>query len=371
MRYYLIAGERSGDLHGSNLIKALKKRDPEARFRAWGGEYMEKAGAELVVHYNNLSFMGFVEVVLYFRKVLKYFRFCKKDILTHQPDVVILIDFGGFNLRMARFLKKKNIRVFYYISPKIWAWNTKRAYRVKAHVDRMFVILPFEKDFYASYGVEVDYVGNPVADAIREHTPDPSFLEALNLSEGDNYTALLPGSRNQELISILPAMIRLAKNHPGKRFILAAISSVPHHLYAECRVIPNMDLVFNRTYDILAYARAGVITSGTATLETALWNVPQVVVYRSTSRISVWIARRVIQVKYISLVNLIARDKIVEELIQDNLTEDNLNREFTTIWEDQNERNRIFTAYKEIKNILGKEPVSDKAARLMYDYLIS
>lgn len=369
MRYYLIAGERSGDLHGSNLIKALKKRDREAKFRAWGGNYMEEAGADIVVNYRNLAFMGFIEVILYFNKILNYIRLCKKDIRSYQPDVVILIDFGGFNMRMARFLKKNNYKVFYYISPKVWAWNTGRARSIKANVDRMFVILPFEKDFYHEFGFEVDYVGNPVMDAVRAHKPDPSFLQAIELNPGDRYIALLPGSRNQELSSILPVMIDLAHQYPTEKFVLAAISTVPVELYRSCGNISNIHLVFDRTNDILAHAYAAVVTSGTATLETALWEVPQVVVYRSSSWVSFLIARMVIRIKFISLVNLIAGREVIKELIQSDLTLDHLKTEIDKLLFDEEFRIRILQDYSEIQYTLGNEQVSERAADLMIHYL--
>jgi len=369
MRYYLIAGERSGDLHGANLIKALKKRDREARFRAWGGGYMEEAGADIVVHYRNLAFMGFVEVILYFNKILHFMRLCKKDIRAYRPDVVILIDFGGFNMRMARFLKKHHYKVFYYISPKVWAWNTGRARAIKANVDRMFVILPFEKDFYNEFGFEVDYVGNPVMDAVRAHVPDSSFLQGINLSREDQYIALLPGSRNQELSSILPVMTDLAHQYPLQKFVLAAISTVPGELYRSCKNVPNIHLVFDRTNDILAFAHAAVVTSGTATLETALWEVPQVVVYRSSSRISFLIASMVIRVSFISLVNLIAGREVVKELIQSDLTLGNLKAEMDKLLFDEEVRKKILLDYREIQSTLGNDPVSDRAADLMIQYL--
>ena len=369
MRYYLIAGERSGDLHGANLIRAIRAKDTLAEFRCWGGGYMEEAGAELVVHYRNLALMGFIEVLLYFNKILKYLRLCRRDILSYRPDVVILIDFGGFNMRMARFLHKKRIRVFYYISPKIWAWNTGRARAIRKNVDRMFVILPFEKDFYNKFGFDVDYVGNPVVDSVKSHTPDQAFLNHTGLTPGGRYIALLPGSRNQELKGILPDMVRLAKEFPDEHFILAAISTVPENLYDPCRRVNNIHLVFDRTNDVLAFAYAGVITSGTATLETALWNVPQVVVYRAASRVSFLIARMVIRVKFISLVNLIAGRDVVRELIQQDLTRENLKGALGLILNDEAVRKRILQDYGEIRELLGDDPVSEKAAGLMVGYL--
>jgi lipid-A-disaccharide synthase len=371
MRYYLIAGERSGDLHGANLIRAIRERDPRAEFRCWGGGYMEDAGAELVVHYRNLALMGFIEVILYFNKILKFLKFCRKDIRLYNPDLVILIDFGGFNMRIARFLRKNRFRVFYYISPKIWAWNTSRARVIKKNIDRMFVILPFEKDFYRNFGFDVDYVGNPVVDAVKKHIPDPGFLKGIGMGRGERYVAFLPGSRNQELKSILPILVSLARKHPEEKFVLAAISTVPAALYAPCGDVDNIELVFDRTYDILAYASAGVITSGTATLETALWNVPQVVVYRANSKISLMIARMVIKVKYISLVNLIAGREVVRELIQQDLTPENLGAVLNILLYDREAREKMFQDYREIRDLLGDEPVSARAAELMLGYLMS
>ena len=369
MRYYIVAGERSGDLHGGNLIRSIRKHDDQAQFRVWGGEYMKEAGGDLVVHYNNLAFMGFIEVLLYFRKILKYLRFCKEDIRQFNPDVVVLIDFGGFNLRIAKHLKKSGVRVFYYISPKVWAWNTKRALKIKASVDKMFVILPFEKDFYMKYEFEVDYVGNPVVDAIVAHNPNPSFLREHNLNDKDQYIALLPGSRKQELESILPNMVALAKDMPDMQFILAGIGTADYNQYAPCLEAKNILVIMDRTYDILAYAHAAVVTSGTATLETALWNVPQVVVYRSNSYISLIIAGLVIQVPFISLVNLIAGRKVVDELIQWKLTRKSLQAAIKPLIGDSPERKAVLDGYAEIKRILGDDPVSDTAAQLMVKYL--
>lgn len=369
MRYYLIAGERSGDLHGSNLIKSLKKRDPDALFRCWGGEYMQEAGAELVVHYNDMAFMGFFEVLIYFRKILKNLKHCRRDILEYNPDVVILIDFAGFNLKMASFLSKKNIKNYYYISPKVWAWYTSRAKTIKRIVDRMFVILPFEKEFYLKYDYEVDYVGNPVVDAVNQHKSDQSFLEDPKIFNRENYIALLPGSRKQELKSILPNLVDLASDFPDTQFILGGIKSIPQELYSGVKNVPNITIVYDRTYDVLAFAHAAVVTSGTATLETALWDIPQVVIYRSNSALSVFIAKKVIKVKFISLVNLIAGREVVRELVQESLTREHLNDEMRKLLDDTVYRDRIYNDYAEVRNILGNEPVSDKVADLMIKYL--
>jgi len=369
MRYYIIAGERSGDLHGSNLIKALGKKDDKAVFRGVGGEYMQEAGAEIAMHYKKMAFMGFLEILLYFRRIWQRLNFCKKDILSFHPDVVILIDFAGFNMKIATFLRRKGIKVFYYISPKIWAWYTGRARKIKRDVDRMFVILPFEKDFYKKYDLQVDYVGNPVVDAVKQHQPDNSFLQQEKIFNKEKYIALLPGSRKQELESILPSLVDLANSMKDIQFILAGIKTIPNRFYKEVNQVPNITIVYDRTYDVLAYAHAAVVTSGTATLETALWDIPQVVIYRSNSRLSVLIGRMVIKVNFISLVNLIAGREVVKELIQENLTQEHLNMEVNRLLNNENYRNRIMIDYSEIKNLLGSEIVSDKAADLMHKYL--
>ena len=330
---------------------------------------MEEAGAELVVHYNDMAFMGFIEILFYFRKILKNLKHCRRDILTYNPDVVILIDFAGFNLKIASFLKKKNIKSYFYISPKVWAWYTGRAKKIKRNVDRMFVILPFEKAFYAKYGFEVDYVGNPVIDAVNQHKPDSSFLEDPRIFNKQKYVALLPGSRKQELKSILPNLVKMASDFSETQFILGGIKSISQGLYSDVENVPNITIVYDRTYDVLAFSHAAVVTSGTATLETALWDIPQVVIYRSNSPVTVLIVKMVIKVKFISLVNLIAGREVVRELIQEKLTREHLNDEMLKLLDDTTYRDRIYNDYAEIRNILGNEPVSDKAADLMIKYL--
>jgi lipid-A-disaccharide synthase len=369
MKYYIIAGERSGDLHGGNLIKSLKKRDPECKIRAWGGDYMKNAGAELVMHYNDLAFMGFAEVVLHFRKILRNLEFCRKDILEFSPDIIILIDFAGFNFRVASFAWKKGFRIFYYISPKIWAWYTSRVYRIKSRVERMFVILPFEVDFYKKYGVEVDYVGNPVAEAVRNHLIDKEFAESIRKAGFTKITALLPGSRKQEVLQAIPVMSKIADHYPEVLFLVAGVNNLPGELYSGCSGKPNMRVVFEKTYDILSVADAAIVTSGTATLETALWNVPQVVIYKANLRISAWITRMVIKVKYISLVNLILGRELITELIQENLTHENLVREFNEIITDSGRRDNIIKGYKEVSDKIGHTVTSETAAELMIQYL--
>ncbi len=369
MKYYIIAGERSGDLHGGNLIKSLKNSDPLAIFRVWGGDYMKSAGADLVMHYNDLAFMGFLEVVLNFRKILKNLDHCRNDIVKFKPDVLILIDFAGFNFKIAKFAHQQGFRIFYYISPKIWAWNTKRVYKIKSWVERMFVILPFEKDFYQQYGVEVDYVGNPVAQAVHHHKVDKIFADEIRNKAYDKIVALLPGSRRQELLQSLPLMVHTAKHFPDVLFLVAGVNNLPNKLYDICKEVNNVQVVFEKAYDILSISHAAIVTSGTATLETALWKVPQVVVYKANLRISYWIARMVIKVRFISLVNLIAGEEVVKELIQDNLNEVSLKNEFHKILNDESTRNGILNAYDKIDKELGQQVSSDTAAGLMIRYL--
>lgn len=367
MRYFLIAGERSGDLHGANLVNALKKEDPAAEFFGWGGDKMQKEGVQLLMHYKRLAIMGFVEVIRNYFTIRKMFSLCHKQIREISPDVIILIDYGGFNLRIARFASENGFRVFYYISPKIWAWNTKRAFKIKKYIDRMFVILPFEKDFYRRFDYEVDYVGNPVLDAVRMHTVNTGFTHP----DAREIIALLPGSREQEVKDILPVMIEVAKKKPSCYFIVAAVNTLPRYLYDVAAGIENVSLVFEDTYNLLANSYAAVVTSGTATLETALFNVPQVVLYKSTSLISYYIAKMVIVVEYLSLVNLIANKKVITELVQFDCTADKINEELKRLTNDNQYREKIKDGYQLVRKKLGNNPVSETAARKMYAYLIA
>jgi lipid-A-disaccharide synthase len=367
VKYYLIAGERSGDLHGSNLIKALKGEDPEARFRGFGGDEMQSAGMEIVRHYRELAFMGVLAVIANLGKIRQALNQCKSDILTWQPDVVILIDYAGFNLRIAHFAKQKEFRVFYYISPKVWAWNRNRAYKLKENVDRMFCILPFEKDFFKEYGWYVDYVGNPVLDAVKAFRPRPDFRRENNLPESD-LVALLPGSRKGEVERVLPLLADLAEKHPKRNFVVAGVTSLPEEIYAPVRRIPNVSVVFDSTYDLLAIAQSAIVTSGTATLETALLRVPQVVVYK-THPVEYAIGSRLVKVDFISLVNLIAGIEVVKELLQDAATGENLNREFERIAADVNARETMLNGYGGVLKKLDTGSASENTARLMVGYL--
>lgn len=367
MNYYLIAGERSGDLHAGNLVKALKKNDTNAKVRAWGGEQLEEAGAELVVHYKEIAIMGFIEVLKQFSKIKKYIKLCKRDILSQKPDVVILVDFGGFNLRIAKFCKAKGIRVFYYISPKVWAWNQSRAKAIKANVDRMFCIMPFEKEFYKKYDWEVDYVGNPVMDAVKAHRVDKKFISNWNFNNKQPIIALLPGSRNQELKYMLPVMHEVVKRFPEYQFGVAAIHNFEKNLYRDIASETNVILVHEDTYNLLAHSTSAVVTSGTATLETALWNVPQVVPYRMNS-VNYHIGKKLVKIKYISLVNLIADKEIIKELIQNDMTADNISNELLLITKGK-KREQILNGYSELRSVMGEENASEKTAKLMLSYL--
>lgn len=363
MKYYLIAGERSGDLHGANLIKALKKEDTQAQIRCWGGDAMEQAGGELVVHYRELAFMGFWEVFKNLFTIRKFLRKCEQDLIVYQPDVLILIDYAGFNMRMAKFAKNKGILNYYYISPKLWAWNQGRARKVKAYVDKMFVILPFEKDFYRQFDYPVEYVGNPLLDAIREFAPQQDFRRTYGLDERP-VIAVLPGSRQQEVSNMLRTMLELAPKFPDFQFAVAAVNNLPDSMYAEARQKENVVVIEGKTYDILHQAHAALVTSGTATLETALFEVPQLICYK-TSVVSYKIAKALIKVPFIGLVNLIAEEEVVPELIQQDFNTARLQSELKKIVSETPEREAQLRAYQRIKHMLGKERASEKTARLM------
>lgn len=369
MRYYIIAGERSGDLHGGNLVKSLRKHDADAVIRGFGGEHMEKAGVELAVHYEEMAFMGIFEVFSNLRTITRYIRLCKEDINAFNPDVIILIDYGGFNRRIAHFGRVHHYKVFYYIPPKVWAWYQRRARELKRNVDRLFVILPFEKDFYKKYNWDVDYVGNPVVDAVKAYESDASFTEKLALSNPNvPLIALLPGSRKQELARIIPLMADVVKRQPAYHFVVAAVDNLPPALYDPIKSLPNVSFVYNKTYDLLQHAQAAIVTSGTATLETALFHVPQVVVYRPGA-MTFHILKRLINVPYISLVNLIAGREVVKELIHTAANPIEVSTELVGLV-DGTRRDDVLKGYDEIADILDAGgSASSNAAALMWQYL--
>lgn len=363
MKYYIIAGEKSGDLHAANLMKELSKRDTEAEFRCWGGDKMKEAGGKLVHHYKETAFMGLMEVLRNLTEILGLLRECKRDIVAHQPDVLILVDFAAFNLPIAKFAKKKGFRVFYYISPKVWAWNQKRALKIKKYVDRLFVIMHFEKAFYKKYDYEVDYVGNPLFDEISTFNPNPNFIAENKLTDKP-IIAVLPGSRRQEVRNMLTVMLEIAPKFPDYQFVIAGVDSLKVVLY-EPAIMQDIPVIFNQTYDLLAHAKAALVTSGTATLETALFDVPQVVCYK-TSPLTYHVAKRLIKVKYISLVNLIADKEVVKELIQKELNAANLEKELNKLLQNPAQLHRD---YADMRKKIETEGCSKRTAELMTQYL--
>ena len=367
MKYYLVAGEASGDLHGANLMKSLKEKDPDASFRFFGGDLMKAAGGELVKHYSEMAFMGFIEVIANLSTVLKNITFCKNDILRWQPDTVILIDFPGFNLKIAGYVKSAGIPVCYYISPKVWAWNSRRVLNIKRVVDYMFCILPFEVKFYEKWGMKVDYVGNPLLDAVAAFKLNPDFLRDYDLVD-KKIIALLPGSRHQEITRLLPVMLDAVKKYPAYQAIVAGAPTFSADYYGNFIKGCNVPVIFNATYDILNNAQAAMVASGTATLETALYHVPQVVVYKGNP-ISIAIARMVVKLKFISLVNLIMNRQVVKELIQEECSVDNISSEMSLVLNNQEYKNRMMAGYVELDKIMGGAGASARTAELIIKYI--
>lgn len=366
MKYYIIAGEASGDLHGSNLVKEILKLDPAADIRCWGGDMMQKAGAHLVKHYRSLAFMGFIEVVKNLRTILKNLSFCKKDISAFNPDAIILIDYPGFNLRIAKWAKPAGYKVIYYISPQVWAWKENRVKEIKKFVDKMLVILPFETAFYAKWEYPVEYIGHPLVNVVD------SFLDQKDITDNPDkpIVALLPGSRKQEILKKLPVMLHVAVKFPGYQFIVAMAPGIEESFYATMLApFSNVSSLSGKTYNLLSKAKAALVTSGTATLETALFNVPQIVCYKG-SAISYEIAKRVIRVKYISLVNLIMDKEVVKELIQHQFTAKNLEIELKKILYDEKVISTIKSDYALLKEKLAvQENASAKAAASIISFL--
>ncbi len=351
MKYYIIAGEASGDLHGSNLIKELKKKDASATIRCWGGDLMQQAGGEVVKHYRELAFMGFTEVLLNLRTIFKNLKFCKQDILSNKPDAIILIDYPGFNLRIAKWAKQHGFKIIYYISPQVWAWKENRVKLMKECIDKMLVILPFEKDYFKNrWDWSVEYVGHPLADVIENY--QSSFIN--NQPSDKPIIALLPGSRKQEILKKLPIMLAVAKFFPEYNFIIAKASATEDSFYNELmKGYSNVTTVKNDTYNLLMQSKAALVTSGTATLETALFGVPEVVCYKG-SWLSYQIGKRLVNVKYISLVNLILDKLVVKELLQEELTVENLKTELTDILSNELRLTQLKKDYTDLKTLLSK-----------------
>ncbi|GJM30735.1 MAG: lipid-A-disaccharide synthase [Cyclobacteriaceae bacterium] len=367
MKYYLIAGERSGDLHGSHLVRELRLRDPSAEIRCWGGDQMEQAGAELIVHYKNLSFMGIWEVFRNLLTIKKYMDFCKKDLLQNKPDVLVLIDYPGFNLRMAEFAYQHGIKVCYFISPKLWAWNRKRAAKVKQFVNRMYSILPFEREFYQQYDYQVVYVGNPLVETISSFETPDDYRDTLDAGQRP-VIAILPGSRKQEIESMLSIMLELVAEFPECKFVVAAVDNVPSEYYQQATENKDVKVVINQAYELLSVSNAAVVTSGTASLETALFDVPQVVCYK-TSWLTYWTGRVLIKVPYLSLVNLIAGKQVVPELIQGEYHKDNVVRHLRGLLANGSTREDQLAGYRKVKMLLGNKSASKETAKLILDYL--
>ena len=364
MKYYILAGEASGDLHGANLMKALLKEDPKAEIRFWGGDLMQEVGGTLVKHYKERAFMGFIEVLMNLRKILGMISFCKKDIAQFNPDVLVLIDNSGFNLRIAKWAKQEGIRTNYYISPQVWASRAGRVKDIKRDVDEMFVILPFEKEFYKKYNYEVNFVGHPLIDGIagRKQVDEETFRKEHDLGKKD-IIALLPGSRKQEITKMLSVMLSLVDDFSNYQFVVGGAPSQTKEFYQTFIGNKNVKLISNKTYDLLSISHAALVGSGTATLETALFKVPQVVCYKG-SNISYQIAKRIITLKYISLVNLIMDKEVVTELIQNDFTKKKLAKELKHIL-DTKHREELFLSYFDLEQKLGGKGASEKTAKLI------
>ncbi len=348
MKYYIIAGEASGDLHGSNLIKEIKVLDLDAQVQCWGGDLMQAAGGKVVKHYKELAFMGFIEVIKNLPEILKNLKVCKRDIQNFRPDVLILIDYPGFNLRMAKWAKNKDLKVIYYISPQVWAWKESRVKRIKKYVDKMLVILPFEKSFYSKWDYSVSYIGHPLVQVVEDFKDQNIPL----LQYEKPVVAMLPGSREQEIKIKLPVMLQASLSFPDHQFVVAKALSLPAQVYdTVMKDYPHVQSVQNETYRLLSSSVAALVTSGTATLETALFDVPQVVCYKGSS-ISYAIAKRLVKIKYISLVNLIMDKPVVKELIQKEMTAENIIKELKNILYDEEHKKRLKTDYHSLRTLL-------------------
>ncbi len=370
-KIYIIVGEASGDLHGANLVKALKKVSTEINkeldFRFWGGDLMQKEIGKPVKHIKELAFMGFIEVISNLKTILNNIKFCKKDIESFQPDALVLIDYPGFNLRIAEWAKAKGIKVFYYISPQVWAWKQSRVYKIKKSVDHLFAILPFEEEFYKKFDYKVEFVGHPLLDAIEQYKEidfsETDFRERNNLSQKP-IIAVLPGSRKQEIKVKLPIMLEAIKNYSNYEILIAGAPSLDPDFYKSFLIYPNIKIIHGETYNILNLAEAAIVTSGTATLETALFSVPEVVCYKA-SPISYYIAKSLIKIKYISLVNLIMNREVVRELIQNECNSTLIESEFSKLIKGGEKRELMVKDFELLKKSLGSGGASEKVARLL------
>ncbi|MFI5203402.1 MAG: lipid-A-disaccharide synthase [Flavobacteriales bacterium] len=368
LKLFFVVGEASGDLHASNLIHALKKNKPDIEIEAWGGDLMEAQGARIKKHYRELAFMGFIEVVKNLRTILRNLDICEKQILEFKPDAVVLVDYPGFNIRIAKKLKKQGIKVIYYISPQVWAWKQSRVHKLKEVVDEMYVILPFEPAFYQKFGMKVEFVGHPLLDAIQNFSATlqtrEEFCSEYGLDPSKKIVAILPGSRKQEIDVKLPVMMKMPMRFPEFQFVIAGAPSVPDEWYHRSIFDEKTIIIRNKTYQLLSHSHAAMVTSGTATLETALFGVPEVVCYKG-SNISYQIAKRLVKVKYISLVNLIMDEMLVTELIQHDFKEDKLQFELSRVLIDTDYRTRLMLGYELLRQKLGGAGASQHTASLL------
>lgn len=369
MKYYIIAGEASGDLHGANLVKGIFNSDPSAEIKAWGGDLMEQSGAKLVRHYKETAVMGYMSVLKSLKKISRNIKFCKKDIVAQNPDVVIFIDYPGFNLRIAKFAKMAGFTTFYYIAPKIWAWKTYRIKSIKKYIDRIYSILPFEIDFYKQYNFEIEYVGNPLLDAIEAKLVRNELFDDFILkhnAEHKPYIALLPGSRRQEINFLLPSMLKLRENFPQYQFLISAAPGISDSFYSKILGDANISLIKDDTYQLLKHADAAVVASGTAVLETALIGTPQVAVYKVGGGIfSHVLGKIVIKVKWATLVNLIMHKEVVKELLQRDFTMSKLLKELKAVLPGGAKREKILSDYADLYSKMGNTGASVRAAESM------
>ena len=371
MKYYLVAGEASGDLHGSNLMKGLKLHDSDAEFRFFGGDLMAAVGGTLVKHYREMAFMGFLEVVKNLRTISRNFSDCQNDIAAFRPDVIILIDYPGFNFRIAKWAKERGIKVFYYIAPKVWAWKEGRVKRIQQHVDKLFTIFPFETDYFRRFGIEVCYEGNPLIDALDQKRDSlPSFEEFVekNQLENKKIVGVLAGSRKQEVEKCLPLMKQVAARFPEYQFVVAGAPSLSREFYAPFLSDGKVKMVYNQTYELFSVSTAALVTSGTATLEAALHNVPQAVCYR-TSHVSAIIAKTFIKIKWVSLVNIIMKREVVRELLQYDMTVEKMSQELEALLPGGAKREQVLRDYAELMKMLGEVGSSERTAKRMVELI--
>jgi len=371
LKFYIIAGEASGDMHAANLMHEIKQLDTNAEFRCWGGDRMQSEGGKIVKHIKELAFMGFVEVLINIRTISKNLKFCKQDVIAYQPDALLLVDYPGFNLRIAQYAKSKGLKVFYYISPSVWAWKESRVEIIKKSVDKLFAILPFEKDFYKKHQCDIDYEGHPLIDEIEKvKLKIPSREQFINENQlsGKKIIACLPGSRKQEIKLLLTEMLKQQSNFPDYEFVVAAAPNLPLEFYTSILGNQKIKLLTGKTYDLLFHAHAGIIKSGTSTLEAALFGLPEVCCYKGNA-ISIWIARKVAKVKYISLPNLIMNKEVIKELIQEEMNEENLKNELQKIILQTPERNKMEHEFNNLKMLLGGSGASKRIAHKLINYL--